>query len=65
MAGFFSALKRFFGGGGGENKAAMHQRFCQSCHKVAPGTLAPKNGGQQPAMDFTCSSCGGHTQVLQ
>ena len=65
MAGFLSALKRFFGGGGSEPKAAMHQRFCLSCQKIAPGTLAPKAEGQQQAMDFTCSSCGGHTQVLQ
>jgi hypothetical protein len=64
MASFLSALKRFFGGGG-ESKAVMHQRFCLSCQKITPGALAPKNEGQKQAMDFTCSSCGGHTQVLQ
>ncbi|MDQ7832205.1 MAG: hypothetical protein RDU30_10755 [Desulfovibrionaceae bacterium] len=65
MAGFFSALKRLFGGAVNESKAALHQRYCLSCRKIASGTLTPKDDSPRQAMDFTCSSCGGHSQVLQ
>lgn len=46
-------------------KPSLPERFCLACHKMTAGNLSPKQGAAHPAMDFTCSACGGKTQVLQ
>jgi len=67
MAGFWTALKNFFTGGGEDAAPAgptTPERFCITCRKITAGEMTPKEAGGKKVLEFTCSECTQTTQVL-